>query len=35
MIKLFDYFPKNKYVTGPLEQGSEEQENKCFCGKNT
>jgi len=26
MIKIFDYFPKNKNLTGHNEQGFEEQE---------
>jgi hypothetical protein len=34
MIKILDYFPKNKNITGLHEQGCEEQENKRLSGKN-
>jgi len=34
MIKVFDYFPKNKNVIGHHEQGYEKQDNKHLSGKN-
>jgi hypothetical protein len=34
MIKIFDYFPKNKNFAGHYEQGCEEQENKSLSEKN-